>query len=139
MQTIIISGNLGKDPELRTPQGGNDPVCSFNVGVRQGFDRDAASVWYRCSIWGKSGEAAHQRLRKGSRVSIIGQLKIGEYQGKPQYDIRVVDWDGSAPKAEAGEQRQEQRGGGGGGFSGDDLDDDVPFGSPYLPRDHRNV
>lgn len=123
MQTIIISGNLGKDPELRSTQGG-DQVCSFSVGVRQGFDRDAPSVWYRCSVWGKSGEAAHQRLRKGSRVFVTGSLKIGEYQDKPQYDVRVTDWDAQAAKQD-GAARQD-----GPGYRGpapDDLDDNVPF------------
>lgn len=128
MQTITISGNLGQDPVLRSTQGG-DQVCSFSVGVRQGFDRDAPSVWYRCSVWGKPGEAAHQRLRKGSRVFVIGALKIGEYQGKPQYDIRVTDWD-AQPVKQDGERRQEPEDtrGAAGGYR-DDLDDDIPFAS----------
>jgi len=124
MQTITISGNLGKDPELRSTQGG-DQVCAFNVGVRQGFDRDAPTVWYRCSVWGKPGEAASRVLRKGAKVSVIGALKIGEYQGKPQYDIRVTDWDALSPKQDGAQGGREPQGSK--APAADDLDDDVPF------------
>lgn len=127
MQTILITGNVGKEPEQRTTQGG-DSVTSFSVAVRQGFKQDAPTVWFRCSVWGKRGDTIKQYLTKGAKATVVGELTIGEYQGKPQYDIRVndVDW----AKASGGEQkRSEPQGGGGmqsGGF-GDDLEDDVPF------------
>src|ERR1044071_339470 len=54
MQLITISGNLGKDAELRRTQNG-DAVCSFSVGVKNGFGRDAGSNWYRVNVWGKRG------------------------------------------------------------------------------------
>lgn len=125
MQIITLTGNVGKDPEQRSTQGG-DSVTSFSVAVRQGFKRDAASVWFRCSVWGKRGDTIRDHLRKGSKVTVVGELTIGEYQGKAQYDVRVndVDWQPSGER-----QPERQTGGGGvrsGGF-GDDLDDDVPF------------
>jgi single-stranded DNA-binding protein len=51
MQNITISGNLGKDAELRTVR--DSQVLSFNVGVKNGFGSDAGSVWYRCSLWAR--------------------------------------------------------------------------------------
>jgi single-stranded DNA-binding protein len=51
MQNITISGNLGKDAELRTVR--DSQVLSFNVGVKNGFGSDAGSVWYRCSPLGQ--------------------------------------------------------------------------------------
>lgn len=134
MQIITITGNVGKDPEQRMTQGG-DSVTSFSVAVRQGFKRDAPSVWYRCSVWGKRGDTIRQHLRKGTKVTVIGELTIGEYNGKPQYDVRVndVDW---TPTGERQEPRQQSDSRGSaheqtrsyapGSFS-DDLSDEVPF------------
>lgn len=124
MQILTLTGNVGRDPELRTTQGG-DQVCSFSVASKQGFKRDAKTEWFRCSVWGKRGETIAANLRKGTKVTVVGELTIGEYQGKPQYDVRVaeVDWapaarsDGDAqPGADAD-----------GWVSSDNLDDRVPF------------
>ena len=52
MQNIQISGNIGKDAELRDTR--DSKVLSFNVGVKNGFGKDAGSVWYRCSLWAVS-------------------------------------------------------------------------------------
>lgn len=135
MQRIIITGNLGRDPEIRSTQGG-DQVCSLSVGVKQGWGDRASSNWFRCSVWGKRAQTVNDNLRKGQKVTVIGELTIGEYNGKPQYDVRVddVDWQPSGDR----QQRSDDRGGGGGGFGGagarggsgfgdHDLSDDVPF------------
>lgn len=122
MQVITISGNLGRDAELRSTQSGDD-VCSFSVGVQNGYGRDAGTIWYRCSIWGQRGKALADKLRKGSRVFVVGQLTIGEYQGKPQYDVRVAEVDFTKSASEPAPST-----GGGGGETWDDLEtDSVPF------------
>lgn len=129
MQIIHFTGNLGRDPETRTTQGG-DQVCSFSVAVKQGYGRDAKSEWFRCSVWGKRGETVNRFLRKGMKVTVAGELTIGEYQGKPQYDVRVIDVDWPF-ESDGGQQRRDeprQTGGGvGGNYSHDDLSDEVPF------------
>ena len=134
MQVITASGNLGKDPEFRQTQRGDD-VLSFSLAVQNGFGQDAATVWYRCSIWGQRAKSLNGKLRKGDRAFVTGALTIGEYQGKPQYDIRVAELDfaskGTAPAAAT-------TGGGGGGYP-DDLDDNVPFVTSGPVRGHRNV
>lgn len=95
MQLLTISGNLGRDAELRTTRDGQK-VCSFNVGVKNGFGRDAGSVWYRCSLWGKAAEAFAPSLLKGVKVFVSGDLTHGEYEGKPQYEVRVGSIDTGA-------------------------------------------
>lgn len=136
MQIIHFTGNLGRDPETRSTNGGD--VCSFSVAVKQGFGRDAKSEWFRCSVWGKRGETVSRYLRKGMKVTVAGELTIGEYQGKPQYDVRVidVDWpfenDGGQRRDDSPEQTRSysrdeiDRAARSGGHR-DDLDDDVPF------------
>ena len=125
MQTIIISGNIGSDAVTRSTS--NNEVTSFNVGVRQGFGDKQSTNWYRCNIWGERGRKIAEYLLKGAKVFVTGELTIGEYQGKPQYEVRVneVEWE----RRHGGEPRQ-QTGNGGGGYrapADGDLDDDVPF------------
>ena len=122
MQNIIISGNVGKDAELRTVR--DSQVLSFNVGVKNGFGKDAGSVWYRCSLWGKAAEVFAGSLKKGTKVFISGELTHDEYEGKPQFNVRVGSID-TAPRSEAGlsqvhSQNQHTT------FD-DDLSDDCPF------------
>lgn len=136
MFIATFTGNLGRDPETRSTSGGD--VCSFSVAVKQGFGRDAKSEWFRCSVWGKRGETVSRFLRKGMKVTVAGELTIGEYQGKPQYDVRVIDVDW--PFENDGQQRRDDRPDETRSYSReaidraarsggrrDDLDDDVPF------------
>lgn len=119
-----FTGNLGRDPETKSTSGGD--VCSFSVAVKQGFGRDAKSEWFRCSLWGKRGETVARYLRKGMKVTVVGEMTIGEYNGKPQYDVRVSDVDWSN---DGGERREEprQEPAQSGGWDGDSLNDSVPF------------
>jgi single-strand DNA-binding protein len=126
-QQIIISGNVGKDAELRTVR--DSQVLSFNVGVKNGFGKDAGSVWYRCSLWGKAAESFSGSLKKGAKVFITGDLTHDEYEGKPQFNVRVGSIDtgprSDSPRTEdtqssAPSQNQHTS-------YDDDLDSDVPF------------
>jgi single-strand DNA-binding protein len=65
--TIIIVGNLGRDPEMRyTPSG--QAVTSFNVAVSDGFGERKKTIWFRVSAWDKQAENVNNFLRKGSKV-----------------------------------------------------------------------
>jgi len=90
MQNITISGKLGKDAELRSTQSG-DSVCGFSVAVDQRSGRDKTTNWYRVSLWGKRGESLNQYLTKGAAVTVTGEFSIGEYDGKPQLNVRAHD------------------------------------------------
>jgi hypothetical protein len=71
-QQIIISGNVGKDAELRDTR--DSKVLSFNVGVKNGFGKDAGSVWYRCSLWGKAAESFSGSQRREPRCLSLAIL-----------------------------------------------------------------
>ena len=98
MQLITISGNVGKDAELRDTR--DSKVLSFHVGVKNGFGKDAGSVWYRCSLWGKAAEAFAGSIKKGTKVFISGELTHDEYEGKPQFNVRVGSIDTGGAKGE---------------------------------------
>ena len=77
-QTIILIGNLGRDPEMRyTPSG--QAVTNFSVATnRQYTGADGNQVkettWFRVSTWGKQAETCNQYLKKGSKVLVEGRL-----------------------------------------------------------------
>ncbi len=91
MNTIFFTGNVGKDAEVRTVNGTD--VCNFNVAVRQGFSRDARSEWYRVAVWGQRANQIAGHIKKGGKVAVVGELTIGEYNGKPQFDVRAHEVD----------------------------------------------
>jgi single-strand DNA-binding protein len=133
MQTITITGFLSKDAEIRNTQGG-DQIANWNVPVRQGFGDKEKTNWFRVSIWGKRADFAG-KARKGDAVTVTGELTIGEYDGKPQYEIRANDFqsirpaprDGSngAPAGGTSNRAQEPHPG---AHVGDFADDsDLPF------------
>jgi single-strand DNA-binding protein len=86
--TLIIVGNLGRDPEMRyTPSG--QAVTNFNVATnRQYTSSDGTQVketiWFRVSTWGKTAETCNQYLRKGSKVLVEGRLNPDPATGGPR-------------------------------------------------------
>lgn len=86
--TIIIVGNLGRDPEMRyTPSG--QAVTNFNVATSRqytGSDGNPVkeTIWFRVSTWGKQAEICNQYLKKGSKVLIEGRLKPDQSTGGPR-------------------------------------------------------
>ena len=76
--TIIIAGNVGKDPEMRyTPSG--QAVTSFSVATNRQYttgngEQVKETIWFRISTWGKTAEICNQYVKKGSKVLIEGRL-----------------------------------------------------------------
>ena len=82
----IITGNLTRDPELRTTPNGAS-VCSFSVAVNRvykdasGEQREDVS-FIDCSAWGKLGEMINQYAKKGSGVLVSGRLDQRSWEDK---------------------------------------------------------
>ena len=82
----IITGNLTRDPELRTTPSGTS-VCSFSVAVNRTY-RDASGEqkesvsFLDCSAWGKLGEMISQYAKKGSSVLVSGRLDQRSWDDK---------------------------------------------------------
>jgi len=129
MQSITIAGRIGRDAELRSTNSG-DQVCGFTVAVDSRQGRDKITNWWRVSLWGKRGEKLSQYLTKGSNVTVSGEFSLGEYDGKPQLNIRANE---IALQGGVAEQRREPDGSRGGpqgdnaGSFADELEDDIPF------------
>lgn len=86
--TIIIVGNLGRDPEMRyTPSG--QAVTNFSVATSRQYtgsdgNQVKETIWFRVSAWGKQAETCNQYLKKGSKVLVEGRLTPDISTGGPR-------------------------------------------------------
>lgn len=143
MNSITITGNLGKDAEMRALNDGT-PVLSLSVADNQG--KDKPSIWWSASLFGKRAESLQQYLTKGQQVTVVGTVSEREFTDKEgnkrkSMDVRVNDIALQGGRRDEGERqpsraaRQTQRSAapaGGGGF--EDMDSDVPFANPLRSR-----
>jgi len=137
MNRAILTGNLGRNPELRSVNGDN--VLGFTIGVQTGTRDKPDTMWVSCSIWGKRAISLQPYLFKGSRVTVSGQIKLEEYKaqdGTPKTQLRLsVDQLDLPPKvdsqqAQVPQPQQMQRPAAAPATSGsgfDDMNDDIPF------------
>ena len=84
---VILVGNLGRDPEVRTMQSG-DKVANFSVATSERWkDRNSGeqrerTEWHRIVIYGRTAEFAERYLTKGRKVYIEGQLETRKWEDK---------------------------------------------------------
>jgi single-strand DNA-binding protein len=86
--TIILVGNLGRDPEMRYTPGGQ-PVTNFSVAVNDNYvnnngERIERTIWFRVSTWGKNAENCNQYLKKGRKVLVEGRMVVDPATGGPR-------------------------------------------------------
>ncbi len=125
---VIIVGNLGRDPEVRTFQNGGK-VCNLRVATSETW-RDKASgerkertEWHSVAIFSEPlADLAQRYLKKGSKVYLEGQLETRKWQdqsGQDRYSTEVVlrPFKGEMTFLDG------PGGGGGGGGGGQDYDD----------------
>lgn len=96
---VIIVGNLGRDPEIRTFQNGGK-VCNLRIATsenwkdRESGERKERTEWHSVAIFSEPiARIAEQYLRKGSKVYIEGQLGTRKWQdqsGNDRYSTEVV-------------------------------------------------
>lgn len=86
--TLIIVGNVGRDPEMRyTPSG--QAVTSFSVATNRQYNDSSGeqvkeTIWFRVSTWGKQAEACNLYIKKGSKVLVEGRLNPDKETGGPR-------------------------------------------------------
>jgi single-strand DNA-binding protein len=145
---VILVGNLGQDPEVRSFSNGGQ-VCNLSVATSENWkdkntgERRERTEWHRVSIMSEPlVRIAQQYLKKGSKVYLEGQLETRKWQdkdGNDRYTTEVVlrpfkgeltMLDGRGGDQMGGGFGQQISGGersGGSGGSDFELDDDIPF------------
>lgn len=82
MNVWTITGNLGKDAEIKATQGGTT-ICSFSVAVKSGYGQNERTTWVACALFGKRAESQlPEYLKKGAQVCISGEAYLDEWQGQ---------------------------------------------------------
>ncbi len=83
---VVLTGNLTRDPELRSTPGGTS-VCSLRVACNT-RRKDPSGEWvdkpnfFDVTVWGAQGENCAQYLSKGRPVAIDGRLEWREWEAK---------------------------------------------------------
>jgi single-strand DNA-binding protein len=82
----IITGNITRDPELRTTTSGSS-VCSFTVAVNRNYrgtdgEQKEEVSFIDCSAWGKLAETIAQYGKKGNGVLVSGRLNQRAWEDK---------------------------------------------------------
>jgi single-strand DNA-binding protein len=138
---VILIGNLGKDPEIRTLNSG-DRVCNLTIATseswrdRQSGEKKEKTEWHRVVIFNDNiVKVAEQYLKKGSSVYIEGSLQTRKWtdaQGVEKYSTEVIlqkfrgeltmlggrDGGGGGGDRDYGDGGYSGGGGGGSGFGG---------------------
>ncbi len=146
---VILIGNLGRDPEVRSMQNGGK-VCNMSVATSERWrDKNSGEMqekteWHRVVVFDeKLVEVAEKYLQKGRKVYLEGQLQTRKWtdqSGQEKYSTEVVlqrfrsqlvlldsraegggadDYGGGAATQERSESAPAPAGG--------DLDDEIPF------------
>ncbi|WP_299785817.1 single-stranded DNA-binding protein [uncultured Marivita sp.] len=138
---VIIVGNLGRDPEVRTFQNGGK-VCNLRIATSENWkdrntgERKERTEWHSVAIFSEPlARIAEQYLKKGSKVYIEGQLETRKWQdqsGQDRYSTEVVlrPYKGELTLLDS----RDGGGGsgyGGGGSSGTDYGGDYGGGNDY--------
>jgi single-strand DNA-binding protein len=120
---VIILGNLGKDPEVRSfPNGG--AVANLTIATSESWrdkqtgEQREKTEWHNVAVFGKLAEIAGEYLRKGSQVYIEGALQTRKWQdqnGQDRYttEIAVQPFNGTMQMIGARQGGQQQQQGGG--------------------------
>ena len=129
---VIISGNLTRDPELRSTQSGMD-VMSFGVAVNDRRRNPQTNEWedypnfVDCTMFGNRARSLHQYLSKGTKVAIEGKLRWsqwerdGQKRSKHELIVDQLSFMHARKSEDEGETAPAPA------PAGDLFDDDIPF------------
>ena len=124
---VIIVGNLGRDPEMRTFPSG-DQVANVTIATtdkwkdKQTGEMKEATEWHRVVFNGRLAEIVGQYLRKGSQVYVEGSLRTRKWTDQAGVEKYSTEIRADQMQMLGGRQGMGGQGGGhddGGGYGGD--------------------
>jgi len=95
---VILIGNVGKDPEIRTMQNGNK-VANFSLATSESWkdkstgERKEKTEWHRIVVFGQLAEIVEKYVFKGSKIYVQGSLSTRKWtdkDGGEKYSTEVV-------------------------------------------------
>ncbi|HWM89978.1 MAG TPA: single-stranded DNA-binding protein [Thermoanaerobaculia bacterium] len=146
LNKVILIGNLGKDPEVRSLPSGQ-PVATWTMATSRRWrdkngQKQEQTEWHSIVCFGKQAEIAGQYLTKGKQVCVEGRIQTRSWDdrntGEKKYRTEIVcdnfqmlgqrggDFEAADRQSAQGGPTYDEGGFGGGG-GGDIEDDDIPF------------
>ncbi len=130
---VIITGNLTRDPELRSFSGSDNSVCSLRIACNGRRKNAETGQWedqpnyFDVTVWGAQGENCSRYLSKGRPVAIDGRLRWREWTTPDGQKRQAVDIIAETVQFLGGRDEA----GNGNGFSGGarNTDSDIPIDS----------
>lgn len=139
---IILIGNLGADPEVRST-GSGTPVANFRLATSETYknrdgQRETRTEWHRVVTFGRLAEICGQYLKKGKQIYIEGRIQTREWEdqtGNKRWTTEIVAnqmqmlgraGDVGGDSSDDSQETQYADGGSQAPAGGDD-DDDLPF------------
>ena len=153
VNVVVITGNLTRDPELRSTPAGTS-VCKLRVAVNSRRKDGQSGEWvdkpnyFDVTVWGAQGENCSTYLSKGRPVAVEGRLDWREWEardgGGKRQSVEIIansvqflgsrdgsgggDGDGGfSPRSDVPADTSDFEGAAVGGGGGDGSDDDIPF------------
>ena len=114
---VILVGNLGRDPEVRSTQGGAS-VCTLSVATaerQKGRDGEWEdhTEWHRVVVFGQTADACTRFLQKGSKVYVEGKLRTNKWKdkdGQDRYTTEVIAFEVKFLDRRGSDDRDDDRG-----------------------------
>jgi single-strand DNA-binding protein len=138
---VVLTGNLTRDPELRSLQSGT-AICSLRIASNTRRKDGATGEWvdkpnyFDITVFGAQGENCARFLAKGRPVAVDGRLEWREWTDKEGNKRQSVEVVADAVQFLGGREEGGYGGGGGGGFTPRSTDvpvddrDFQPAGAP---------
>ena len=134
---VIILGNLGNDPDVRTMPNG-EAVANITVATSESWndkntgERREVTEWHRIVFYRRQAEVAGEYLRKGSKVYVEGRLRTRKWQDQNGQDRYTTEIQGDVlqmlDSRQGGEQKDNSSKAGQPTVGNkNDFDDDIPF------------
>lgn len=96
LNSILLEGNLTRDPQLNTTRSGVS-VCNFSVASNRYYKKSGENQsevsFFDVESWAKLAENCNEYLKKGRGVRVVGRLKQDRWidnEGKPQQKVKIV-------------------------------------------------
>ena len=116
MNTVILKGRLGQDPELK--EVGNDKkVVNFSIATNDGTKEKPKTNWNNCSAWGRTAEVINQYFKKGDEIMITGAIDYQKPEAVTYTKINVFRFEFCGNRSEIPAEIQSDGG----------ADDNLPF------------
>jgi single-strand DNA-binding protein len=99
LNKVMLIGNLGKDPEVRSTTGGNR-VASFSMATGRSWtgangEKQEKTEWHKCVVWNSKfstlADIVERYLKKGDRVYVEGSIEYRQYQDKDNQTRYVTE------------------------------------------------